>query len=194
MSKRSETTVTLDGVEMGTLEDFEATMDRVIESLEASLTPDPSPTAAGEGKTSEGQLAMSLCATCSHSQSPDHPDDGACLVSWFNPDRSQEFCRCQEFWPWRPQHEDGWRVLEHEVSLGGSVGLLLDRRQPQALWDSLVPGHSVTVTLVLSVGGKGFKAVRDKGLMVGLAEYRKLSAERVVWSFDELDEETGELL
>ena len=140
-----------------------------------------------------GQLAMSLCATCGHSQSPDHPADGVCVVSWFDSDKVQQFCRCAEFWPWRPQYEDSWRVLEHEVALGGSVGLELDRRATAELWGSLLPGRSVTLTVVLQVGGKGFKAVRDKGVMVGLAEYRKLSAERLVWSFDEVDEETGEL-
>ena len=201
MSKRSETTVTLqagDGepVKVAAIDEFTDAVQAVIQSLDPSLTPGPSPTAEGDGGKPTGQLAMALCATCGHSQGIDHPEDGPCQVSWFDSDKVQQFCPCQEFWPWRPQLEDGWRVLEHEVSLGGSLGLVLDRREAQELWDSLRPGRSVRLTVVLQVGGKGFKAVRDKGAMVGLAEYRKLTAERVVWSFEEreLDVETGELL
>ncbi len=105
----------------------------------------------------------------------------------------QRFCRCTEFWPYRPQREDGLVVLGHEVGFGGSAGVLLDRRQPTELWDSLKPGKHVTLTVSLKVASKGFKAVYEKGVLIGLVELRKLAAERVVWS-EEWDEETGELL
>jgi hypothetical protein len=183
---KQETTVTLatgDGepVFTGTVEEFEETLEQVVESLGASLP-------------ASGQLAMAMCATCGHSQSPDHLEDGPCQVSWFNADTVQRFCRCTEFWPYRPQREDGLMVLGHEVGFGGSADVLLDRRQPTELWDSLKPGKHVTLTVSLKVASKGFKAVYEKGVLIGLVELRKLKAERVVWSFDELDEETGELL
>lgn len=114
-------------------------------------------------------------------------------MRWFNEDKVQRFCRCTEFWPYRPQREDGLVVLGHEVGFGGSAGVLLDRRQPTELWDSLKPGKHVTLTVSLKVASKGFKAVYEKGVLIGLVELRKLAAERVVWS-EEWDEETGELL
>lgn len=198
----SKTTVTLDTedveqVKVTTAKVIaEAVLDEWNQAAEPALTPNPSPNAEGGGSRTEGQLAMALCATCAHSQSPDHPGDGPCQVSWFNEDKVQRFCRCAEFWPYRPQREDGYVVMAHEIALGGSVEVLLDRRQPTELWDSLGSGRFVTLTLSLRVAGKGYKAVLEKGAMVGVAEYRKLKAERVVWSYEarELDEETGELL
>ena len=143
----------------------------------------------GEG----GQRAFALCATCVHTQTLDHPDDGPCQVSWWTPEKVQMSCLCQEFWPIRPQREDGLTVLGHEISFSGSVDLLLDRRQPTELWDSLRTGKHVRMTLVLEGDGKGFKPVRDKGFLVGISEVRRLKVQRVEWHSAEFDEETGEL-
>ena len=194
-SKRGATTVSIragDGpvTEFGSIEEFGERVDQVVESL----TSGASASADGEARRA-GQAAFALCATCVHTQTLDHPGDGPCQVSWFTPEKVQLFCPCREFWPIRPQLEDGLSVLSHEISFGGSVSLVLNRREPTELWDSLSSGRHVTVTMRLEVDGKGFKAVRDHGALVGLAEVRKLRAERVVWEFedDELDGETGEL-
>ena len=184
MTKRHETTMTVavDGgepLELGTIEALDAAVDLAWAEIEEQ----------GDG----GQRAFALCATCVHTQTMDHPDDGPCQVSWWTPEKVQMSCRCQEFWPIRPQREDGLTVLGHEISFSGSVELLLDQRQPTELWDSLRTGKHVRMTLVLEGDGKGFKPVRDKGFLVGISEVRRLKVQRVEWDVDEFDEETGEL-
>jgi hypothetical protein len=134
------------------------------------------------------QQAFELCATCAHTRVDHEP---GCRTTWYE-EGEQHSCYCGEFWPPRCQDEDGWRVSSHELSLGGSVGLPLNRRETSELWERLRLGGTVSLTLTLAVEGKGFKAVRDHGIIVGLTEQRKLRVEAVELGL--VDPDTGELL
>ena len=116
------------------------------------------------------QTALALCATCAHAE---YDHDGPCTVT------SQELgggCPCPEFWPQRDQWEDRLRVLGHEVSFSGNVEIRLNRRLPSEFWESLAAGEYATIEVEVEVAGKGFKAERAEGAIVGLREVRKLRA------------------
>lgn len=114
------------------------------------------------------QAAMEICATCAHTA---HDHDGPCTVV------GAEFavpCSCREFWPFRDQREDGLRVVGHDLSVSGGWPMVLNRRLPTEFWESLAAGAHVTLEVDLEVEGKGFKAQRSEGVVVGLTETRKL--------------------
>lgn len=114
------------------------------------------------------QISLSMCATCAH-MGYDH--DGPCTVT----DQALgAVCPCPEFWPQRDQWEDRLRVLGHEVSISGSVPVRLNRRLPSEFWESLAAGEFATIEVEVEVAGKGFKAERAEGSIVGLTEVRKL--------------------
>ena len=184
MSKKSGTTVS--SVEFGSVEEFQAATEALVEGLD-------------QGLRQEGMLqaALALCGTCSHTDQ-EHTGAGSwgpCGATWeagLGVDRHWVTCGCVEYWPTREQREDGLRVVGYEVGFGGSLGLSLDRRYPTELWESLRTGREVSLRLTLEVDAKGFKRHKDGGLI----EVRKLKVLGWVLA-DELavlDEETGELL
>jgi hypothetical protein len=139
------------------------------------------------------QASLSLCATCAHARG-EHEGDTSCLASWETGGGEHELkvrhmCACREFWPIRDQREDGLLVRDYEVGFGGSVGLLLNRRAPTELWESLRAGQRVKLSLELEVTGKGFKQHKD----FGLVETRKLSVVAVELGDAGFDAETGEV-
>lgn len=124
--------------------------------------------ASTDGPRAAMQAALEICATCSHTA---HDHDGPCTVV------SPEFelpCSCAEFWAYREQREDRLRVVGHELAIAGTWPLRLNRRLPTEFWDSLKAGDVITVEVDLEVEGKGFKAERAEGVIVGLRETRKL--------------------
>lgn len=128
------------------------------------------------------QLSLAMCATCGHVRG-DHPEDLICRTTWKTGEGTtnpvEHKCHCQEYWPVRQQREDGMRVIEHEVSFGGSVGLQLDRRVPTEFWDGLSQGKTFKLTTWVTVEGKGFKPKRADGVTIGLIESKKLVASHV---------------
>lgn len=114
------------------------------------------------------QTSFAMCVTCAHN--PAQHDGGACQA-YSETNGTRWDCNCLEYWPPRYQFEDGLPVAGHEVSFGGSLPMVLNRRAPTELWERLRVGDHIVVEVEYVVEGEGFK--RDGGVAV---ESRKLKA------------------
>lgn len=124
------------------------------------------------------QAAFELCATCAHVRSSHEGGLEECNEEWHQ-EGEKRVCPCGEFWEWRREHLDGLRIVDREVAFGGAAGLLLNSRVPSDLWDNLMAGHEVALTVVATVEGKGYRVQRHEGEIVGVIETRKVKVKMV---------------
>ena len=118
--------------------------------------------------SSPAQTSFAMCATCAHN--PAQHEGGACQA-YTETDSNRWDCTCLEYWPPRYQFEDGLPVIAHEIALGGSLAMVLNKRAPTMLWERLRVGDHIVLEVEYVVEGKAFK--RDGGMAI---ESRKLKA------------------
>lgn len=135
------------------------------------------------------QGTLNFCATCGHSKTSEHPN-GPCIARWYvGEEKSERICNCREYWPERKQREEGYAVTGWNLKFGGSVPILHKRRAETELWDGFKTGGAVKLLIVAVAGPRGFKGVKDHGVILSVEENRPLLVESIVI----VDGETGEL-
>lgn len=97
-----------------------------------------------------------------------------------------------QMWNWAGETYEGKRVLNHELSFSGTVGLKADRPAHKALWETMRVGKEMLVQVTLEIVSTGaHRPIRESGYIVGLAEQRKAKVVSVPWETEGEDDTAG---